>query len=290
MENFTIEIDTDSDDHLIDVRQLLGSDDLRVGLDAYEPLDNLQEVYWPIRHAKVGQLYSGDSGRKTHWLFAEICPCHLGKGEPTSNNTLLSGKIRSRGKLGDDCGHIIACSLGGKMVEFNLFPQQKYINRGWKGWNQHWRIGIEYTIWIWLINPFRIKPSVEFQVRFFYNDQTYRDRPDHGKFLIKFKCDGYEKNKKVDNRDKKEISMELYTILKGDLMNTIENESDSVPEPNYEKFTTARVSKFHDLTSEQFQHFILLLLNDYKANEQQHVEPTSASSGYRPTTTPLTYK
>ncbi|CAF0916714.1 unnamed protein product [Adineta steineri] len=288
MVNFTIEIDTDSDDHVVDGRQVVDNDNLSTGLQNYERPKDLTEKYLPICNVKVEQLSSGGQGQKTHWLLAEIYEEHLGKGEATSKNSSLAEKIRSRGKSDDDCGHIIACSLGGKMVDFNLFPQNKNINRGFKGWKNHWRRGIEHLIYIWLKKRFCHEPHVQFQVRFFYTDSHYPNRPDHGKFLIHFKGGDSEANMKVNNLDKNQCSAEVYTRLKGVLQNVIENELEPVAEPNYERVISKALPEFDSISCEQFQHFILLLINDFKKDEQQ--PSTSTSSPYCPIPAPLKSK
>ncbi|CAF2902181.1 unnamed protein product [Rotaria sp. Silwood2] len=215
----------------------------------YNRPTNLKACHSPILDAKVGRLSDNVSEQKTYWLFATIYPRNLGTGESTSINSQLSQKIRSRGKRDDDCSHIIAASLDGKMVDFNLFPQSKFINRGWKDYGKFWRKAIECTIWIWLKNSVVINPRVEFQIRFFYDDQNYPHRPDHAKFLITFKHDGRNKTKDINYHDHENIQMELYAILKGDLMNIIENESDSVLEPNYEKVNWEQFSKLYPLNT-----------------------------------------
>lgn len=287
MTNFTVGIETDYDDNVKDVPQ---DDDLRAGLDKYNHPNNFTNEYSPIIDVKVAPLSSGKQGQKTCWLLAEIYSQHRGKGEPTSKKPALRDEIRSRGKPDDDCGHIIARSLGGKMVDFNLFPQNKDINRGWKDLKHHWRIGIERLIEMWLIDPSLINPRVEFEIRFYYNDQQYPNRPDHGKYLIKFKCDGSKESKQVNN-GKKHISIELYRELKGDLMNTIDKQSDSASSPNYERVTPAQASKFHELSTEQFHNFVVSLLNDYKKPEQQQNSgSTTASSTYSVSPTSLKSK
>ncbi|CAF4371797.1 unnamed protein product [Rotaria socialis] len=67
---------------------------------------------------------------KPLWLKAKIFKEHIGKGETTSIATTLRRIIQGRGKEGDDCGHIIGASVGGKMVDINLFPQNMILNRG----------------------------------------------------------------------------------------------------------------------------------------------------------------
>ncbi|CAF5026069.1 unnamed protein product, partial [Rotaria sp. Silwood1] len=103
---------------------------------------------------------------------------------------------------GDDCGHIIAASLGGKMVDFKLFPQTRFINRGQYGW-----------------------ASVEFEVRLFYDDMEYKDRPSGGKILITFKGDRMKKSGIHNSNQNEQSSSSLYATLKGKLINLIKDES-----------------------------------------------------------------
>ncbi|CAF1482989.1 unnamed protein product [Adineta ricciae] len=274
MGDFTIAGDTDSEDNLANIQQY---DNLRRDLDGYNRPYNLTDGHLPIRDASVQSLSSGETGQKTCWLLAEIYPCHVGTGQPTSTNRDLAKKIRARGKQGDDCGHIIACSLGGKMVDFNLFPQNRDINRGWKDMSRHWRTGVERAIEIWLMNPSLIQPRVEFQIRFYYDDKKYPDRPDHGKFLVRFMCSG----KKENNNAGKEVSVESYTILKGVLMNIMNNEPDSDSSTSYKQITPAQAASFHRLSIEQFKDFVTTLLQEYIHDGQQHQSqglPTASST------------
>lgn len=56
-------------------------------------------------------------------------------------------------------------------------------------------------------------------------------------------------------------------------MNTIDNQSDSVSSPHCEQCTAAQLAKF--------RHFVFSLLDDYKTTaQQQHPDPTGASSAY----------
>ena len=155
MNGFTIAGDTDSEDNVTNIQQ---RGDLCQDLDGYNRPTNLTDGHLPIRDAKVQPLALDKTEQKTCWLLAEIGPFHIDTGESTSKNRDLGKKIRDRGKPGDDCGHIIARSLGGKMVDFNLFPQNRDINRGWKGTSRNWRTGVERTIEIWLKNPSLIEP------------------------------------------------------------------------------------------------------------------------------------
>ncbi|CAF1483024.1 unnamed protein product [Adineta ricciae] len=263
MGDFTIAGDTDSEDNLANIQQY---DNLRQDLDRYNRPDNLTDGHSPICNASVQSLSSGKTGQKTCWLQAKIYRCHVGTGEPTAANRDLAKKIRDRGKRDDDCGHIIACSLGGKMVDFNLFPQNRDVNRGWKGMSRHWRTGVERTIEIWLMNPSLVEPRVEFQIRFYYDDKKYPDRPDHGKFLVRFMCSGKTEN----NNAGKGVSAKTYSELRDVLMNKTNKEPDSDSSTSYKQITLEEAAPFHQLSIEQFEDFVRTLLQEYIHNGQQH--------------------
>ena len=275
MSNFTVELETDSDNNIIGGQP---NDDLRTGLNNFNKPKNWKDEYSPITDAKVAPLsLSLDKEKqKPIWLLAEIYPRHLGKGEDTSKNSALAAEIRSRGMRGDDCGHIIARLLGGKMVDFNLFPQNPDVNRGRKGLTDQWRTKVERSIEIWLTNSSLRNPRVEFEIRFSYNDQQYPNRPDHGKYLIKFKCDGSEQNKS-GHTTKGKLSMALYKELKDILMNPIVSGGASASATNDEPMTPAQASKFHELSIEQFHDFVVSMLDECRSSQQQNDKHTQSS-------------
>ena len=141
--------------------------------------------------------------RIPHWVRAEIYPRHLGTGEATDTKKKLKQKIRSRGDLSDpdpdDCGHMIAYQLGGKMVDLNLFPQDKKINEGhivrMSGRLKvrtcyFWRVAIEAAIAEFLAKTDRSKnPRVDYQVRLRYGDPVFPNRPVSFEFAVRFKKD-----------------------------------------------------------------------------------------------------
>ena len=277
MSNFTVELETDSDNNIIGGQP---NDDLRTGLNNFNKPKNWKDEYSPITDAKVAPLsLSLDKEKqKPIWLLAEIYPRHLGEGEHTSENSALAAEIRSRGIPGDDCGHIIARLLGGKMVDFNLFPQNPDVNRGRKGLTDQWRTKVERSIEIWLTNSSLRNPRVEFEIRFSYDDQQYYpNRPDHGKYLIKFKCDGSEQNKS-GHTTKGKLSMALYKELKDILMNPIVSGGASASATNDEPMTPAQASKFHELSIEQFHDFVVSMLDECRSSQQQNDKHTQSST------------
>ena len=165
---------------------------------------------------------------KTNYLHAFIEPKHLWTGESTDSNRGLAEKIRNRGNDGDDCGHIIARVLGGKMVDYNLFPQAKLINRGWKGFGGWWKIGVELLMFLWLNNPLVKNPRIKFQVLICYNDLSNQNRPDNGIFKIEFIFDEDNTQNSIENIQ--------YPILVGYLINKIDDIiKNNKSEPDFNK-------------------------------------------------------
>ncbi|OXA50407.1 uncharacterized protein LOC118436552 [Folsomia candida] len=208
----------------------------------YDPSNFQSRLHRPIRHVKVSRALSGD-GYKPCYLFASILPKHVGTGEKTNVNKNLARMIRYRGKRkGDDCGHIIAAQLGGKMVEFNLFPQDKRINRGIYGLNKWWRKGVEKIILAWLTLPKNVKPCVEFEIILYYEDPEYLDRPTRGKFLITMKMDDDDDDDDEEEDDDDEDTV-LHPTLKGELLNELELAEEDVRESVYERINWTKFSK-----------------------------------------------
>jgi hypothetical protein len=90
-------------------------------------------------------------------------------------------EIRGLGSPDDDCGHIIAKQYGGKVVDYNLFPQDMKVNRGWGIATRIWKWGVELFVRIWLIYQAEHDPMVRVRVRLFYPnpgpDTQKPDRP-----------------------------------------------------------------------------------------------------------------
>jgi hypothetical protein len=204
-------------------------------------LHNLKDlVDNPIENALVENI---SDGIKTHWLFAKINKKCLGTGEKTSCNAKLKKKIRHRGEISldgeplDDCGHIVAALYGGKMVEFNLFPQNKFINRGWNGYGILWRRGVELLIHAWVRNPLLNNPRVEFQALLDYsNNLKYPHRPSTLKFVVIFIC---ENDKYTEVFTENELENDGYLLFVKELANKLSKEefdANEYVEKNYSSF------------------------------------------------------
>lgn len=151
---------------------------------------------------------------KPLWLRALIKKEHLGRGENTSKCSELSEVIRNRGDYkNDDCGHIIASSLGGKMLDANLFPQDKSLNRGLKGTYWVWRL-IEWCMKKWVQKiPEKYHPRVDFVMLLEYKDPNYVDRPNAFKYSIQFLMDDDDSSSDDDDDDEPiEISQVIVNM------------------------------------------------------------------------------
>ncbi|CAF3565600.1 unnamed protein product [Rotaria socialis] len=240
MANFSIEIDSDSQFSyptvLPGVRRRLddeldanGIPWMRVSREGYLPIDPIQDVkaqnVMDIR--ETGEFIQNiPSNRykklKPLWLYAEIWEHHVGRGEVTNVSDSLSNLIKGRGIYdnrnsrnsgNDDCGHIVAASLGGKMVDINLFPQNQCLNRGWKDNYSIWRL-IEACIKLWVTGiPEKYRPRVKFQMLLYYNNPKYPDRPDQFKYMVQFLMDD-DSSSDEDNDDDEKIYLShvLYNI------------------------------------------------------------------------------
>lgn len=200
----------------------------------YVPQSFNEELYLPIKDVRVANLSDG-AGSKPCYLYAEILPSNLKGGEKTNTNTQLALKIRQRGKPGDDCGHIIGAQLGGKMVEFNLFPQSMKINRGFGKLKILWRQGVEQVMAKWLTLPEHKHPKALFEIILFYTDTDYRDRPNKTKFVVTLKCDGEEEDDDGDGETY------LDPVLKAQLLNEltvdVETELSAFEKINWHNFS-----------------------------------------------------
>lgn len=158
----------------------------------------------------------GTGGRIPHYLNALIERKDLFTGMATSQNARLAERIRSRGRENeDDCGHIVANVLGGKMVDFNLFPQDRDINRGWNGFYLYWR-EIERFMFLWLIVPGLKNPKVDFKFLLNYNDNRLPHRPSSCNMLIIFQADEPDDSKNEDFNELKwpKLQSELHNLFK----------------------------------------------------------------------------
>lgn len=193
-----------------------------------------------------------DSNRMTHYLCAEIYTKHIGRGEPTSIKTALSNKIRQRGKNGDDCGHIISRNLGGKMIDINLFPHEKVINRGWCGTGGLWKVGVEALMLTWLKNRFLKNPHVRFQIIFHYNDEIYPNRPDNFQMKIELIADDDDGNEENDLNDiKSRVCQELRMQITNTIAEEIKN-GTSMTKMNKEEIenTVKRIKSNLEITQQ----------------------------------------
>ncbi len=82
-------------------------------------------------------IKNSKNGRKES-VKAHIYKRHIGTGTNTNNQTRIYA--REMGTENDDAGHIVARQLGGTGTEsYNIFPQNKDINRGNNGEFDNWR-------------------------------------------------------------------------------------------------------------------------------------------------------
>ncbi|CAF1406377.1 unnamed protein product [Adineta steineri] len=197
-------------DYPLSIQEVLDANFLNFELSKFNSWTphNLRLCSWsPIVDARVKQCakaydeenklvpsYRFQPKEKPVYVVAEIEPKHLNTGEETSDQKGLRDAIRARGQRNadgtpcDDCGHIIARSLGGKMVHFNLFPQCLAINRGWAGLSSLWKWGVEFLIQSWLTLQIVYDPMVRFHVVLDYpeNYSDYPDRPTKMYYVIEF--------------------------------------------------------------------------------------------------------
>jgi hypothetical protein len=128
---------------------------------------------------------------RPEYVIAKIEPRHLDKGEKTTSNKTMAELVRGYGygsKGGDDCGHIIANMLGGKMRLYNLFPQEKCTNR------VEFKNTVEMHVYKFLDNFKSEKPYVLFAVNLTYSDSSKPMRPNQLKFKATFYRNGISAN------------------------------------------------------------------------------------------------
>ncbi|CAF1306617.1 unnamed protein product [Adineta ricciae] len=150
---------------------------------------------------------------KPVWLKATIYKQHIGTGEETGKCENLRDVIRARGKRTeknepmDQCGHIVANTLGGRMLDINTFPQNPALNCGHEGTHLLWR-AFEVLMKQWLQKiPEKYNPRVKFIVKLFYDDPNYPDRPNKFFYSIQFLVDDDEDSETDENGQKKSISI-----------------------------------------------------------------------------------
>ena len=211
----------------------------RSRLKIKQPQPNVDVIYQPICEVLVAELNQNETEQKPCWLLAIIKKEHLNTGESTSKNTFLRKKIVSRGKKNDQCGHIVAKSLGGKMVDFNLFPQDAPINMGFKH-NElrsfiYWK-GVDTLIHLFLsVIPEKYCPKVKYEALLNYNDDEFPDRPSDIKLLVKFYCKGIETSNEVDRAKMNEVEMSLISSILNNIEKMKKDENYSLSKDNYKK-------------------------------------------------------
>lgn len=212
----------------------------RSRLKIKQPQPNVDVIFQPICEVLVAELNENKTEQKPCWLLAIIKKEHLNTGESTSKNTFLRKKIVSRGnKKKDQCGHIVAKSLGGKMIDFNLFPQDAPLNMGFKH-NElrsfiYWK-GVDTLIHLFLsVIPENYCPEVKYEALLNYNDDEFPDRPSDIKLLLKFYCKGIETSKEVDRAKMNEVKMSLISSILNNIEKMKKDENYSLSKDNYKK-------------------------------------------------------
>jgi hypothetical protein len=243
-------------------------------------------IYGSIKEVTVEKIsWNQIIQEKTHYLYAYIFPHHLGTGEYTSKDPALRQKIRDRGKLDDDCGHIVSRNLGGKMLECNLFPQEKNVNRGWMGQGRFWKILVESLMTFWLkIIPSDRNPRVVFKIIWSYSDSVYPHRPNSGTYFVKLICDERKEEKDTNNEFESKCS-----ILIGQLMNEIVKanvqEADYCVRLNWEEYTREMNSV------KRYRRFLeLLFKNIEQEKEKKKEEKEKAIHGHTTKLNPFSQK
>ncbi|CAF1476938.1 unnamed protein product, partial [Didymodactylos carnosus] len=136
-------------------------------------------------HGRRIVKYKLESGsNRVPYVRAVISSEHLGHGEPravTSEGRVCVRLIRQLASR-DDIGHIVGARLGGPLRLHNVFPQNPSVNRG------IWRQEYEAPMHSWVSQGSCF--TVDFQVRFLYEDESTPDRPSSMLVLIKFLHDG----------------------------------------------------------------------------------------------------
>ncbi|XP_054162123.1 TNF receptor-associated factor family protein DDB_G0272098-like [Oppia nitens] len=181
---------------------------------------------------------------KPVYVCCEILVPHIqtDSGETTSASVELAKLISARGNKEDDnCGYILASELGGKMVHFNLFPQDRLIDQGYRQYSPVWRPGIEWLIKLWLIGQHRDDPMVRCQILLCYNDRHQPDRPSEFHVYIEFfksDTDTLTSNGvRYDDDDQHVLSKGDRQKLLDDLIRNICNEKHKLTEDQLDQFT-----------------------------------------------------
>lgn len=143
---------------------------------------------------------------------------HLGKGEATSANPALAMEIRDLGhkyqgkiikyqdRSIDQCGHIIARSLGGKMERRNLFPIGRNTNL-----SQY--INAERHIREFILENEQKKGRALIQVKLEYEDGRFPCRPTSFKYsYVLFRDDKDGKQKEADPGSLNNVFLEITVV------------------------------------------------------------------------------
>lgn len=102
----------------------------------------------------------------------------------------------------DQCGHIVANTLGGRMLDINTFPQDSALNCGHLGTHLLWR-AFEFLMKLWVkVIPEKYNPRVEFTMNLFYGDRTYPDRPNKFFYWIEFRVDDDDSETDEDDQER----------------------------------------------------------------------------------------
>jgi hypothetical protein len=132
--------------------------------------------------------FLGDRSKRALFISA-ILKEPLEPGQEMSERRALVGRILERGYTNDELGQLLACLLGGKMVDINLFPQSFDINR-------ETQKALELHILFFLkLYP---KSKVTFKANLYYDRKSRKpNRPYLIAYRVRFEAtvDAKEKNK-----------------------------------------------------------------------------------------------
>ena len=153
-------------------------------------------------------LWDDDNKTKPIYVVALIEKRHLKFGQSTRQNRKLAAVIRSRGIIGengkhlDQCGHIIAKSLGGLMKFGNLIPQGKTTNL------EAYRCA-ERIIHSHVDNQNKKNPRALVQVGLVYGDEKYPYRPTRFYYSYLLYDDSGEERKNDQNTDQPKYELAI---------------------------------------------------------------------------------
>jgi hypothetical protein len=160
----------------------------------------------------------------------------------------------------------VAKSLGGKMVDFNLFLQDAPLNMGFKH-NElrsfiYWK-GVDTLIHLFLsVIPEKYCPEVKYEALLNYNDDEFPDRPSDIKLLLKFYCKGIETSKEVNREKMNKVEMSLISSILNNIEKMKKDENYSLSKDNYKK----AIEFFGDLKNFCYDAFALDFLQKLTEN------------------------